>query len=311
MRCPKCQYISFGSADRCRNCGYEFLLSAETPSLDLPTQADQAESDPLDLADFTLSERTLARPGAAADPGTSDGQRAARPTTTSRFDLPLFGEDRPLVTPSAIPRAPLSVRRGQPAAARSRTERVLPMDDAEPASPHEPPPAVRREGHRALHPDAAGAPDVPRTVALPASAAARIFAGLIDLFVLGAIDAGVLYSTLRLLSLPLAEITSLPPVPLGVFLLLLNGGYLSIFTTAGGQTIGKMIAGIRVVADPPTGGLRADDLEGGVTMGASVLRASAYLASLLPVGLGFAAILFDSDGRALHDRLAETRVVKA
>ncbi len=35
MRCPKCQYISFGSADRCRNCGYEFLLS-ETPSLDLP-----------------------------------------------------------------------------------------------------------------------------------------------------------------------------------------------------------------------------------------------------------------------------------
>ena len=46
-------------------------------------------------------------------------------------------------------------------------------------------------------------------------------------------------------------------------------------------------------------------------MGASVLRASAYLASLLPVGLGFAAILFDSDGRALHDRLAETRVVKA
>ena len=57
--------------------------------------------------------------------------------------------------------------------------------------------------------------------------------------------------------------------------------------------------------------VRADYLEGGVTMGASVLRVSAYLASLLPVGLGFAAILFDSDGRALHDRLAETRVVKA
>ena len=72
-----------------------------------------------------------------------------------------------------------------------------------------------------------------------------------------------------------------------------------------------MIAGIRVVADPPTDGIPADYLEGGVTMGASVLRASAYLASLLPVGLGFAAILFDSDGRALHDRLAETRVVKA
>jgi hypothetical protein len=48
-----------------------------------------------------------------------------------------------------------------------------------------------------------------------------------------------------------------------------------------------------------------------VTVGAAVLRATAYLISLLPAGLGFAAILFDSDGRALHDRLAETRVVRA
>ena len=27
MRCPKCQYISFDSGERCRNCGYEFSLS--------------------------------------------------------------------------------------------------------------------------------------------------------------------------------------------------------------------------------------------------------------------------------------------
>ena len=49
---------------------------------------------------------------------------------------------------------------------------------------------------------------------------------------------------------------------------------------------------------------------GGIT-GAAVLRATAYLASLLPAGLGFAAILLDKDRRALHDRLAETRVVRA
>jgi hypothetical protein len=42
-----------------------------------------------------------------------------------------------------------------------------------------------------------------------------------------------------------------------------------------------------------------------------VLRAAAYLVSLMPAGLGFAAILFDAEGRALHDRLAETRVIKA
>ena len=32
----------------------------------------------------------------------------------------------------------------------------------------------------------------------------------------------------------------LPPVPLGAFFLLVNGGYLASFTAAGGQTIGKM-----------------------------------------------------------------------
>ena len=128
---------------------------------------------------------------------------------------------------------------------------------------------------------------------------------------LGTIDGAIVYLTLRILDLPLADVWSLPAVPLGVFLLLLNGGYLAVFTAAGGQTIGKMLTRIKVVAEPSV-----EDVEAGrtglrVTLGAAVLRATAYLVSLLPAGLGFAAILFDSDGRALHDRLAETRVVKA
>ena len=104
---------------------------------------------------------------------------------------------------------------------------------------------------------------------------------------------------------------SLPAVPLGVFLLLLNGGYLAIFTTAGGQTIGKMLARIKVVADrqpqdpEPTA-------QGWRERWARRSSAPRPISSrCCPQGLGFAAILFDSDGRALHDRLAETRVVKA
>jgi uncharacterized RDD family membrane protein YckC len=311
MRCPKCHYISFGSAERCRNCGYEFLLSSETPALDLPIQGDPVDEETLNaLADFSLTERSVAPPAAVTPDPVADPPRAARPTTASRFDMPLFGEDAPLVTPSAVPRAPLSVRRGQPAVARSRPDRPLPIDDAEPP-PAGRAPNVHRDGHRGDQADAQGAGGMLRAATGPASVAARILAGTIDLIVLGAIDGVVLYSTLRLLGLPWREILSLPPVPLGVFLLLLNGGYLTIFTTAGGQTIGKMLAGIRVVADQPGRGPGAEGFETGVTMGASVLRASAYLASLLPIGLGFAAILFDSDGRALHDRLAETRVVKA
>jgi uncharacterized RDD family membrane protein YckC len=241
---------------------------------------------------------------------------ARRPSPGSpRIDLPLFGgaeagDDAPLVTPSAIPRTPLSVRRGQPAAVRPRSDRALPSDEPDPGSPR----ILRVRDARSME------TGFPREVSLdaskpevlePAPVAARLLAGLLDLVVLGTIDGAVLYFTLLVVELPLADIWSLPAVPLGVFLLLLNGGYLAIFTTAGGQTIGKMLTGIKVVADRPTEDLEADAAALRVSVGAAVLRATACLVSLLPAGLGFAAILFDSDGRALHDRLAETRVVKA
>jgi uncharacterized RDD family membrane protein YckC len=306
MRCPKCHYISFGSAERCRNCGYELLLAVQTPPLDLPIQEQPAGP----LADFVLSDRGPVAAAAVASESTSPQQDASS-SLASRFELPLFpGNDAPLVTPPAVPRPPLSVRRGQPPAARPRQQQVLLTDEPEWASNR----VVRLEIGRAI--EAATALDVPRDAPQPralesAPVFSRGLAGLVDLLILGAIDAAILYFTLRVADLPLANVWSLPPVPFGVFLLLLNGGYLAIFTAAGGQTIGKMLAGIRVVADRP-----ADDLESGhvelrISLGASVLRATAYLASLLPAGLGFAAIIFDPEGRALHDRLAETRVVKA
>ena len=42
----------------------------------------------------------------------------------------------------------------------------------------------------------------------------------------------------------------LPAVPMLAFLMLLCGGYFVLFTAAGGQTIGKMAAHIRVVNGP-------------------------------------------------------------
>jgi uncharacterized RDD family membrane protein YckC len=64
-----------------------------------------------------------------------------------------------------------------------------------------------------------------------------------------------------------------------------------------------MAAGIRVVS------VDADRVR--VPLGQSVLRAAAYLASALPAGLGFVPALLGADRRALHDRVADTRVVKA
>jgi uncharacterized RDD family membrane protein YckC len=112
------------------------------------------------------------------------------------------------------------------------------------------------------------------------------------------------YFTLRLCGLRLSEFRALPIVPLAAFLLLLAGGYATMFTTAGGQTIGKMAARIRVVP-------ASDPVHGRVPFGVSVVRSAAYLVSLAPAGLGFVLALFSADGRALHDKLADTRVVKA
>ena len=52
MKCPKCQYISFDSGDRCRNCGYEFSLTVDPISSDLPIQTGDEALGP--LSDFAL-----------------------------------------------------------------------------------------------------------------------------------------------------------------------------------------------------------------------------------------------------------------
>ena len=125
----------------------------------------------------------------------------------------------------------------------------------------------------------------------------RLSAALIDVLLLAAIDALVLYFTVRLCSLTITDVRALPLVPFVAFLVLLNGGYLIAFTAAGGQTIGKMALGLKVVGP--------DDTTVSVT--SAVLRSGAALASALCLGAGLIPALFG--GRALHDRLADTRVV--
>jgi uncharacterized RDD family membrane protein YckC len=117
-----------------------------------------------------------------------------------------------------------------------------------------------------------------------------------------AIDAVVLYFTLKLCDLTRETIGMLPLMPVGAFFAILNGGYLVAFTAAGGQTIGKMLTRIKVV-----GGFDGS----GVTLGGAVVRTAACFVSVLPAGLGFVPALVGRDGRTLHDRWAGTRVVAA
>jgi uncharacterized RDD family membrane protein YckC len=124
-------------------------------------------------------------------------------------------------------------------------------------------------------------------------------AALIDHGLLLAIDGIVIYFTLRLTSLTLADWRVVPAVPLLTFLVGLKLAYLSAFTFAGGQTIGKMAAGIKVVAD--------DDHP--LDPWQVVQRAVVGVASLVALGTPFLMALADPARRGLHDRVAHTRVV--
>src|SRR5262249_9039201 len=88
----------------------------------------------------------------------------------------------------------------------------------------------------------------------PAAVAARLLAGVIDLLILAVIDAIVVYLTMQICGVTFDDFSVLPKGPLIAFLIVLNGGYLVVFT-AGGQTLGKMATGIRVVATESAGTL--------------------------------------------------------
>ena len=297
MRCPKCQYISFDSGDRCRNCGYEFSLTSGPRALDLPIQTGDEPIGP--LGDLALEGPHPAVRQDASAVADTVAPPSPRPITSS-FDLPLFKErrpsaDSPRVQPSATPRPPLSVRRSTPTPPRSPgrvEEPVLGFGVDEPATP-----MVRASSTVAVI-----EAEHDGVTATTASSGPRLLAGLIDAVVLSAIGSIVLYLTLRICGVPWSRIAVIPPVPLVSFLLLIAGGYFTLFTAAGGQTIGKMAVGIRVVP-------MAEE-HGRVPLGHSVLRAAAYSISALPAGLGFLPALVGADKRALHDRLADTRVVK-
>ena len=284
MKCPKCGYLGFEAVDRCRNCGYEFTLAAAAlPELSLPRRTTDGP-DPLTDLDFV-----------------SDKAAAPAHTVTSS-DLPLFARpaaaDQPLITQASPPRQPLAVRRATPEMPRLRAEPRAQSFD------------LAFEAESGLRSATSSIADFRSEVgAGRASAAARRDAGLwarllavvIDVFIVAVVDAVVIYFTVQICGISLNDVGLLPKVPLLAFLLAQNGGYLVVFT-AGGQTLGKMAVGIKVVAN--------DDTET-LDLGRATRRTLVWLALAIPAGLGFVTALLSHDHRGLHDRLAGTRVVRA
>ena len=342
MKCPKCGYLGFETTDRCRNCQYDFSLApfAGDPDLtlrqdagtdggadfELPAikrQTDSLGAGALDLDRLFGDQEPAPEAGAppaplrveapppresdvdpldaplmslaieSAVPDPSAAEPASAEADTDPIALPF--DEAPLVPPRAA-RTPLAVRRATPEIPRNRPRTTRP---------------VRMEPPLAFDPVPAPAPADPQASALASETVAslmqvpalgaRIGAGAIDVALLAGIDAGVLFLTLRIAGLEttLDDLRVVPVVPFVGFLGLLAFGYVASFTVAGGQTIGKMLLGLRVIGDDG----RPIDAAGGM------LRAVGCMLVPATLGLSYVPALFSADHRALHDRLAGTRVV--
>ena len=322
MKCPKCGYLGFERVERCRNCGYDFSLTSSLRDPDLSIRSDTRTIDPLDdlsLIDAATAssperssdivadlDRLFGEPEDVATAATAPPAPAVRSAPMRpREELPLFGstipDDQPLITRASPPRPPLAVRRATPEVTKLRPDQpraatLLALAlDAPASTPGLIPgrPDDRREpGGRSWSDDDAS-PD--------AGVGSRFLAVTIDLLILMVIDAVVIYFTMQICGIAVEDLDILPKGPLLAFLLVQNGGYLVAFT-AGGQTLGKMAVGIRVV--PADEGTSLD-------LGRAFLRELVWLLLAVPVGLGFVTALFSRGHRGLHDRFAGTRVVRA
>ncbi len=311
MKCPKCGYLGFEHVDRCRNCGDDYSL-APAPALNLPElpmrDGDANVSSPSDDLTLIHAAAPVPRPPWEVTP---DLARVFAPSPTSRqgslqapsTELPLFGalpsDELPLITKPSPPRAPLAVRRATPEVPRVRPEplRAQLLDLSGPTAQTSDAgvtPSVRsgvNEWPSGADADAA---------VVPASVGARLGALAIDLAILVAISAMVVYFTMEICGLTVRDLHILPRGPLVAFLLLQNGGYLVAFTV-GGQTLGKMAAGIKIV---PVQG------NGSLGVGHSLLRTFVWVLLAAPAALGFVTALFNRDRRGLHDYCAGSRVVR-
>ena len=210
MRCPRCHHIDRADSVSCSRCGFEFhQVSTLQESVDVRT--DRVPVGP--LQDFELRRPILnQRPQS----------RKPRRTAKRRSE-------------GSLPRSrPLSVRRTTPDVPKFRArDLALPLEST---------PASDTIRNGAVH---------ATTVAGPASRSARLLhrrfaAGLLDLVILATLNAAIVYLTVRLADLSLARAGQLPVLPLSSFLLLFDATYLVVLTAFGGQTIGKMVAGLRV-----------------------------------------------------------------
>jgi uncharacterized RDD family membrane protein YckC len=341
---PRCKNCGYGFSPDDSDLLLRETSTPDGPFTDLSLHVDPNPSEPVvpewqQVVQETSAASTggsaaavIDRPAVGARPQVHDPAElsiprpAQAPRVAPTTELPLFVKgltatavdaavpspetslsDEPIVKVPAEPRAPLGVRR-QPAEGRPVRPRHSPS-----ASAGKPGPLDRdllSDLQKIDRPDqtdlAAGVAPASQAALERASAAgARLAAAVVDALLLAVLSAGVLWITMRWTGLSLAQVALLPVLlPIAAFLLLIALGYLLMFTAASGQTLGKMALRLRVVGHVAETG--TDEL---LTTTQAAYRSFLTIPSVLALGAGFLPALV-GDHRAVHDRLAHTRVVR-
>jgi uncharacterized RDD family membrane protein YckC len=138
----------------------------------------------------------------------------------------------------------------------------------------------------------------------------RFVARVIDTIILGVVGFIInlpLQMALGLGATRVTDPTAAVPMILGTFglsmavNLILNACYEIYFLSSRGATIGKLALGLKVI--------RADG--GPLSVGQATGRYFAYLLNSFTLLIGFIIAGFDTEKRALHDRICDTRVIYA
>lgn len=259
MRCPQCGYHSYADLRRCKKCGV-LLAALELPALAQPVGATkQAPRAAGDIADIGVKE--------------------SQHVLISPTKLPYTGEKPP---EKAKPFPEFLLERGRQPSFFDQA----PASDTVSSVSECAEPAQNRAGRHSL---------LPR----------RVAATLIDLVVLGEIWYAFVVIGAWGVGQPCAAfmpyVATQVALRSGYYLIAITTmlSYFTLFHSYHGQTIGKFLFRVQVVALDETP----------VTVAQALMRSAAGALALLCVGFGYLIALFDTQQRGWNDRLAGTRVV--
>lgn len=129
----------------------------------------------------------------------------------------------------------------------------------------------------------------------------RAVAFIIDIFIIGALDAIVLALSGGAMAFDANGVPIVSPVVAAIDFLIFVVYFLA-FWTLYGATPGKMIQGLKVIS--------TDAQKEQFGLGTSVVRLIGYVISWVVFLLGFLWIIWDKDKQGWHDKMAKTYVVK-